>query len=74
MKGPAKNKLQLWQLASVDFPTIWFEVLFVFALWLMTVVVFFTSTSRLIPRPSGQHSKSAFMRVTWPYGSFLRGG
>ena len=26
--------------------------------WLMTVVVFFTSTSRLIPRPSGQHSKS----------------
>ena len=33
MKGHVKNKLQLWQLASVDFftvPTIWFEVLFVF--------------------------------------------
>jgi hypothetical protein len=42
--------------------------------WLMTVVVFFTSTSRLIPRPSGQHSKSAFMRVTWRYSSCLRGG
>ena len=33
MKGHVKNKLQLWQLASVDFfsvSTIWFEVLFVF--------------------------------------------
>ena len=62
------------QLASIDFftvPTIWFEVLFVFVV-LATVDVFFTTTSRLISRPSGQHSKSAFLRVTWPYRSCLR--